>query len=161
MSVTHDETFTEKLFQACPRNMYVRDFKVESEDKTERSYTFYSRKGVRIGSFRARRLPGCCGVLAVYYLRPSTNDPKQAKATFQRLLSVITNAAQAALYGAILLTQTAGSTGQMALSELAGAAGVNTSTFRNWRTNNTVITYVIHTADPRKPEKEYAHFATE
>lgn len=151
MSAQHSEDFSEKFYQRCPLFKHVRDERVAySDDKTERSYTIYDRKFNRLCAFRARRLPGCCGVLVIYYLRPTTTKERAAIAVFQKTLEWIRLAAGDAKYGAILLSQVVGSAGYEALE--AARMANQASDLTNHRTKNRLRVYLIETIPPKEPK---------
>src|SRR5487761_1132826 len=72
MGAQHAETFTEKLVLNPLLGTFWREkLPNYSDDKTERIYKQYSiLKKDCIVEFHARQMPGCCGILVVYYLRP-------------------------------------------------------------------------------------------
>lgn len=146
MGAIHNEGFTDKLYESVPKGWQLRDFPVYSDDKTEREYRL-RRKGFYGINFRARALPGCCGVLVVYYLRPANNKPF----TFRATLRWIVKCAGQTKFGAVMLTQTDGSLGLKALSykqEYTPSA-----VFKNFKTGNGVAVYVIDT-EYKAPKKK-------
>ena len=149
MSAIHHNEFTEQFYKVVPKGQYLRDNKIPySEDKTEREYTLYNTKHTKLVSFRARALPGCCGVLVVYYLRPNnlkaglleTAEEKQLR-VFEETLELIRIAAGKAKFGTLLLTQTE--------SSIGGKTGYTpVASFVNWKTKNKVLVYQVETPEP-------------
>lgn len=135
MSAIHPNSFTEALFKEVQALSWQRYYlRVEtlgySDDKTERSYVLVDKlSGKAACTFRARPLPGCCGVLVVYYLRPAVSSNISF---FKKTLRLIEKAAGRARYGCVLLTQTDASAGYTAMDSAPQWA------FVNWKTNNGV-----------------------
>lgn len=150
MGAIHHNQFTEELYKIIPKGMYLRDNSNKySDDQTERTYRLYNKKHREIASFRARALPGCCGVLVVYYLRPAPCKRQEDSITvFRDTLEGIVQAAGMAKFGAVLLTQVVGSLGYNALCN-----NNNSLRFTNWKTDNTVATFQISTKRPEEPPK--------
>jgi branched-subunit amino acid transport protein AzlD len=147
MGAIHATGFTEQLYKRAPGKFYVRDSKVEySKDETEREYILGDKKSDAEIRFRARPLPGCCGVLVVYYLRPS-GFKNQTKA-FNEALSLIIDAAGKAKFGNVLLTQTVGSLGYQTLND-----GIGKFLFTNWKTNNQIGVFQFETKAPEAVKK--------
>ena len=146
MGRQHVDDFGDKLYANCSVFTYIRDRR-RYEDSKARSYTLYSRRtGKSFVSFVAQRLPGCCGVLVIYYLRPV--NIKNAAAVFKDTLKQIVKAAGQAKYGAVLLTQTHASCGFTALTAVESVLN-----FTNWRTGNRICTYLINTDAPKERPK--------
>jgi hypothetical protein len=109
MSAIHPNDFTEALYKRVSSSRYFLqvDSREFSDDKTEVNYvlrnrkTLFNDKNSTIATFRARPLPGCCGVLVVYYLRPTDGKAK----TFSSVFSLILKCAGDAKYGAVLMSQ--------------------------------------------------------
>ena len=143
MGAHHAEKFTEQLVLNPPFGTFWRERPSDwDEDKTERIYKQYSiLKKECIVEFRARMLPGCCGVLVVYYLRPQ-RAKNQVKIFKQTLATIIKVAAQTK-YGAVMLTQTAGSLGYQALFDYPNMSSI--PDFINGKTRNYVGVFVIPT----------------
>lgn len=159
MGAIHASNFTEELYRRVNtgilRGNYLRDHVLDySADKTEREYNILDRRSRGVVSFRARPLPGCCGILVVYYLRPDRNS-KDAQKVFTDTLNLIVEAAGGAKYGAVLLTQTVDSAGHRALSEAAAGPAV-TCRFVNFKTGNEIVTYTIATKAPVEEAKKAA-----
>lgn len=138
MGAVHVGDFSEQMFRAIPATYYVRVELPYSDDRTERTFIVWHRslignKHTKFATFRARALPGCCGVLCIYYLRP-TSTGKGARGDFLKALGWIEKAAALAKYGSVLLTQTMGTTGQEALGEPL-------HTFTNHKTGNVLALY--------------------
>jgi hypothetical protein len=133
--------------------MFVQDAELKySDDKTEREYTV-GIKGVssNVLTFRARPLPGCCGVLVAYYIRPSHLKAAQQERLFKQTVEWIIEAASYAKFGAVLFTQVADSNGAKMLTG-AVKEGVVTNNFTNWKTGNELRAYVALT--PKPPENK-------
>jgi hypothetical protein len=146
MGIYHAVGFTEQIHRLSKKH-YCKDEQWNKEDLSEREYKLESRKdGNIIASFRARALPGCCGVLVVYYLRPGVTKRglfhQSAESIFKETLELIIQAAGKAKFGAVLLTQTLNSTGAKVLGEMLGC---HIETFTNWKTKNKVSTYLFPT----------------
>jgi hypothetical protein len=154
MSAIHATGFTEQLFRVVGRGLfrglYLRHGKPYSQDSTEEQYELYDKRHNKVVTFRARPLPGCCGVLVVYYLRPdrSAKDPQKV---FTDTLALIVEAAGKAKFGAVLMSQTADSAGFAALY-----AQQHGSQFTNWKTNHRVGVFVLETAAPVEEPKKAA-----
>lgn len=161
MSALHHDDFTEQMFRACPKGWYLRTNAVRhSDDQTERDYSFFDRdtSEKRI-TFRARRLPGCCGVLVLYYLRPEkTLDSKTARSLFLTVKELVIKAAGFAKLGQVLMTQTADSAGDAAL-----VSGGHKSLlgFTNWKTKNSIAVYAFGTEKPPAPKPKAPEFDSE
>jgi hypothetical protein len=155
MSAIHANEFTEQLYKLAGKKIYIRDNADSySGDKTERCYSIYDKKtNKKIIVFRARPLPGCCGVLVVYYLRPQGGTSAQGIQVFKStLMSLIVPAAGNAKFGAVMLSQVDGSLGDSAMSISALS-----SNFVNHKTAHSVHIYCIHTvyiAPKTKPKFE-------
>jgi len=147
MGAIHANTFTNELYRNIPRGNYLRDKRAYSEDQTERVYKIYNKRHEEVVSFRARPLPGCCGVLVVYYLRPNSSSRKSNTETFQETLTLIVRCAGLAKFGNVLLTQTTGSAGYDTL-----VSSGSSFKFTNWKTRNDVVTFQITTTPPPADE---------
>ena len=154
MGAIHADNFTEALYKVIQRGYFLRDSEVKySDDKTERLYDLWRRKLVgdkheKLATFRARALPGCCGVLVVYYLRPT--QVGSAAKIFNLTFELIRKAAGKAKFGAVLLTQTRPSTGEGILDAKTGGFR---SMFTNWKTRNEISTFLFLTEDVDPPKK--------
>lgn len=150
MGAVHHDDFTEQMFKQVPEGMYLRTRAVQySDDVMEREYMLFARDThEKWISFRARRLPGCCGVLVVFYLRP-TEHAKKGKEVFMDTFFRIKTAAGLAKLGSVLLTQTKGSLGQELLSK--SSLGHMEFSFVNWKTDNEIVGYSFNTTPPPKP----------
>jgi hypothetical protein len=148
--------FTDQLYHVVGRGLfrglYLRTAPLPwSEDKTEQSYTLHNKKHEPVVSFRARPLPGCCGVLVVYYLRPS-RDSKEPQKVFTDTLNLIVEAAGLAKFGSVLLTQTVDTAGSAATAAMAKPSAF----FTNWKTNNRIGLFVLETKAPEAEPKKAA-----
>jgi H+/gluconate symporter-like permease len=149
MGAIHATGFTEQMHAVLPGNVYLKATNYEqAEDKTEYSYTII-RKSTQttFATFRARPLPGCCGVLVVYYLRPSYKNPKTAEKTFKDVAEMIIDAAGRARFGQVIFTQTVASSGERVLNSMKMNGIVM---FTNWKTGNKVCTITFQTHEPPK-----------
>ena len=146
MRAVHASSFTLELINKLVRfNGSLNFWRVGSVDysldKTEIQYTLHSTKDATcICTFNARPLPGCCGVLVVYYLRPDTRmkEAKQKK-LFQKVFSAILLAAGRAEFGLVMMTQTKGSFGASILTKCNSYE----FEFVNPKTGHAVVTYQI------------------
>jgi|SRR5271157_810740 len=144
MGAIHANEFTECLYKEIGLLKYLRDNSLEySDDKTERQYTIFSRCSNPIVNFRARPLPGCCGVLVVYYLRPT--QTKNSLKVFRATLSLIVKAAGKAKFGLVILSQTINSP----IYDILKNAHLTTQ-FTNWKTKNQVGIFTIKTTYKEK-----------
>lgn len=161
MGALHHDDFTEQMFKLVPEGMYLRTNGVRhSDDGTEREYHFYERKTHKQWiSFRARRLPGCCGVLVLYYLRPDKDlDAKKQRVLFLEVLSMVVLGAGFAKLGTVLMTQTVDSAGDRALVS-AGFKPI--MPFVNWKTGNSISCWSFVTTKPPAPPKSAPKFDDE
>lgn len=147
MAAIHAENFTDELYQRVNtgilRGNYLRNRVLTySDDKTERQYSIYGRKGGLVVEFRARPLPGCCGILVVYFLRPA-HDAKEPQKVFTDTLALIMEAAGMAKFGCVLLTQATESEGYKALND-----GMGKFLFTNWKTSNKIAVFHFETKAP-------------
>lgn len=159
MGALHHDDFTEQMFKQMPKTMYLRTNGVRhSDDATEREYNLFERDTHKKWiSFRARRLPGCCGVLVLYYLRPDKElGSSKQRSVFLETLAMVQRAAGLSKLGMVLMTQTMDSAGDRALD---GQPAVGK--FVNWKTNNTIRTYVFYTEKPPAPPKPEPKFDDE
>lgn len=148
MGAVHTNAFTEKFYVSpLPRfrkeNLILRDEPVSySDDKTEHGYSLSyvpitGEKLKPVISFRARPMPGCCGVLMVYYLRPSNvPDAKEAEELYKDTLKAICYAAKAADYGMVCMSLLATSVSAM---NILLAEGFTEDRFINGKTGNEVV----------------------
>lgn len=160
MGATHAQNFTEVLYGLVNRGIlrgnYLRDKVLDySADKTEREYMIFDRKGRLVVGFRARPLPGCCGILVVYYLRPGS-AVKEPQKVFTDTLDLILEAAGLSKIGSVLLTQTVDSLGFKALASSTQPRAL----FTNWKTSNNVGVFMLETAAPAEEAKK-ANFSSE
>lgn len=159
MAAIHAENFTDELYKRVNtgilRGNYLRHRTLTySDDKTERQYSIYNRRGRLVVEFRARPLPGCCGVLVVYYLRPA-HDAKEPQKVFTDTLSLIAEAAGLAKFGSVLLTQTQDSSGFRAFTSSGWHSDLPVQPeFTNWKTGSRVSVFMILTkAPPEAPKR--------
>lgn len=157
MGAIHATGFTDKMYRVLPKSVYLKDSAVEhSADKTERLHEVFSTKTHdSILSFRVRPLPGCCGVLTVYYLRPSG---KNKVTTFKKWVLIILKAAGLARFGQVIFTQKAASEGADVLSRLPSGVRVP---FTNWKTKNAVETFLFPTVEPKSKLRKTPTFSGE
>lgn len=144
MGAIHAENFSDGLHRTAPKKYYVRSLKLDySDDKTERKYTVKEMKtGNTVATFNARPLPGCCGVMVVYYLRPVSKIVK----TFREILAWIDKAASVAKYGAVVFTLTDGEIAD----ELRACPLFALNTFVNHKTGNQIQMFTFNTKAPAK-----------
>jgi len=149
MGAIHSTNFTENLYANIGWRWKLRDRDMGkySDDQTEREYSIYNLQNKRVVVFRARALPGCCGVLVVYYLRPS--EIGSAMGTFKKTLKLIMKAASKAHFGLVMLTQTVDSTGDTILKAMSTPV-----TWTNWKTKNNINTYQLTTEKPKDLEDD-------
>ena len=143
MGAVHVSDFTEQLYLVKgPGQLRVDQVKY-SEDKTEVSYSYWKLPGklvksklAELISFRARPLPGCCGILVVYYVRPRV--VKDGPALFSATMDSIINAAKAAGYASVLMSLL--ETSKEALATVTGKGFSSTVPMINRKTHNGVVT---------------------
>lgn len=151
MGAIHATGFTEQMHRVMPAGFYLKDKSPiydNTADKTEVEYTvFVKRSGTKLLSFRARPLPGCCGVLVVYYLRieHGIKDPVRV---FEAFVQLILTAGSRAKFGQLIFTQTSESAGERSLMKLSTRF---CSLFTNWKTGNLINTILVPTAKPEEP----------
>jgi hypothetical protein len=155
MGAIHAIGFTEQMHIVLPGSMYLRSTNYDkADDRTEYSYTVMNKKtGKSVATFRARPLPGCCGVLVVYYLRPSVD--KTAEKVFGSLVVLILKAAGQAKFGQVIFTQANGSTGAKILSVFGSRIVAH---FTNWKTKNGILTFLFSTVPPKETVKKRPTF---
>ena len=160
MAAIHATGFTEQLFRVLPKNVYLRTSTPYTDDKTETQYDVHDRKTHgKIVTFRARQMPGCCGVLVVYYLRPVGSMRKTGRFfarmpedVFLEYAELIIKAAGLAKNGQVIFTQIVESAGAKTLQKLCLGDKYCRSEFTNWKTNSKVYTFLFLTEQPKKPE---------
>jgi hypothetical protein len=134
MGAKHSDTFTDHLQRVVPDGFYLNWTKPTQydEDKVLRKYdVIVKADGGTAISFSARTLPGCCGVLTVFYLNI------QRDATIEKALAwlgMLKEAASNAGYGSMLMSLHSN-------SPLAGALKENgwvSAPFLNHKTGNNI-----------------------
>lgn len=136
MGVTHTEKFSDHLQRALPDGFYLDWSKPDTyaEDKVLRKYNIKSKEdGQTYAAFSARPLPGCCGVLTVFYL---TLGDKATIETALKWLDVISTAGSDAGYGSLLMTLFAASP---LAKTLASTSGWQSAQFTNHKTSNVLL----------------------
>lgn len=157
MGAVHANGFTEKLYAVASSKHLIRDAAVPySDDKTEHGYTFgYVKDGQLANSisFRARPMPGCCGVLVVYYLRPnSTLEAKEAARLYKETVGLILEAAKAAKYGMVAMSLLSNS--HQAIKILREQNFTDCS-FINGKTGNGVVMLLKNLEQPVPASQEF------
>lgn len=163
MGAIHVDEFTRKLYlEPLPvfeggdetYGTHLRVEKQEYGDTTEQLYELWSGDK-QVVSFRARALPGCCGVLVVYYLRPSrTLSVEQATKLYTETVEIIVRAAVKAKYGAIEMTLLA--TSKAALNILNQTHGFAMLPFINGKSGNEVVHLFKSLGQERKAHQQFA-----
>lgn len=151
MSAIHANKFTEKLYLLKGPG-YLREFKIPySDDATEKEYIYY-QEGEKLISFRARPLPGCCGVLVVYYVRPASKiDNPQA--LFTATIKVILEAAKKAEYGCVQMSLLETSDEAISLLQNEGFENLF-NPIRNGKTGNLIVVLGKDLDQPAKTDKK-------
>lgn len=151
MSAIHANKFTEKLYLLKGPG-YLRDFKLEySDDATEHGYAYY-KEGEQLISFRARPLPGCCGVLVVYYVRPSSKA-ENPQDLFTATIRVILEAAKHADYGCVQMSLVETSDEAIELLKHEGFENLF-NPMRNGKTGNMLVLLGCDLKQPAKTDKK-------
>jgi hypothetical protein len=162
MAAIHTQGFEEELYARPPlAGCHLRAGEVKySDDKTEREFSYWNKARQKVVSFRARPLPGCCGTLVVYYLRPSTrlSLKKQAR-VYQQTMSRILAAAHAAKYGQLMMTLLLESEeARLALETLEerDLYELAFESYENGKTGNEVVVYMWKLSSQEWPQLEVA-----
>src|SRR5208337_2425469 len=145
MGIQHTSEFTSKLHQISKKYYVIAEERWNKEDVGETLYTFHSHAdGSIVGRFQARVMPGCCGILLVYYLRA---NGKKAVDRFSELFTLIQKAASAAKFGATLYTQVVDSQGYSILLKIEANTleGENADFFTNHKTGNEIKVFLFPT----------------
>jgi len=143
MGANHDFNIENQLHWTTPKNWRIRTkFSAHDGDKTQLEVSIVRGVGGRsIGSVKIRELAGCCGVLVVYYLRPNEAKEVRAIKSFQAIHLWIAKAAKKAGYGALMYTQTSGSIGYKALTDITKVHVEPNGAFVNGKTGNIVSAF--------------------
>jgi hypothetical protein len=152
MGNNHRSEFEEYFKRNLPNGMdcAVREPLKDDTDRVMRTYRIFNRKTRNhVASFNARQMPGCCGILCVYYLRPIGQPAIQTK-VFSQFVSLIVKAAEQSEFGTVMFTQVIDSIGYNILKLIVDKTGKPASihTFTNWKTKRRVSVFAIDTEAP-------------
>lgn len=154
MGVEYENRFKQAIRRHMPNTQYVVCKEKTIGDIEETEYYVYSKLDlVEIGGrswqaarFKTRPMPGCCGVLLVYYLVPT----KGREEVVPELVETIGIAAQAAGYGMLMFTQKLKSP----LCGILEKADYLNTPFINGKTGNKLNVYLkVLAQKPKEPPK--------
>ncbi|MDE1766612.1 MAG: hypothetical protein KGI27_10140 [Thaumarchaeota archaeon] len=134
MGAVHANNFTSELYLIKgPGQLRVSPVKY-SDDSTEYQYEYWKvgAKPKRLISFRARPLPGCCGILVVYYVRPDGG-----RESWYSTMIAVFDAAKKAGYATLMLSLLQSS--QEALEDLQKAGYILSKPMVNKKTGNPLV----------------------
>jgi len=155
MSALHESNFTNQLYLVKGPGQLRVSSDHYSADKTEKIYAYY-KKDNELVSFRARPLPGCCGVLVVYYVRPKEFKGKIFKRTskeiFTQTIKAVLEAAKAGKYASVLMTLLVSSNEAEEVLEYAGFYASNG--MRNAKTGNLLRVFTKDLEQPMSVDHE-------
>lgn len=156
MGAVHANNFTEALYLVKgPGQLRVESIKY-SDDKTEMTYEYWKvstgllAKSSPLISFRARPLPGCCGILVLYYVRLRTVDKGEI---FAKTIEAAVTAAKQAGYASIIMSLLDSSKDAIGI---VTSKGFNSSTpMVNKKTDNAVVTLQLDLKQEKKTETKF------
>lgn len=157
MGAIHEDGFTIELYKRpIPDGTHLRDWPVSySDDKTEHEYALCDMTGKRLVTWRARLLPGCCGILTVYYLRPNSDQTlAKAQLWYEKTVELIIAAAHVAKLGMIIMSLLG--TSQPAIKALEKQGFCLTQTFVNGKTGHNVCFLTRDLQQPIPATREFA-----